>query len=126
MPRYDYKCANGHQHEMVFSMADYKQVIICPSTSCGLSSDLQVNRSFQIDIFEPYTETNFTGKPILVESAAQRDALCSEHSLSYDKTQFNRKPKSTTAVDDIDLGQVKTALETGVLPDGTKLELDAS
>ena len=124
MPLHDFECEDGHVNEVYLSMAGFTRIIDCPTISCGLKSNIQINKSFHVGVFEPYTEKNFNGKPILVESADHRDALCAEHHLSYDKTDYSRKPVTKAAVEDLDLGTVKTALETGKLPDGTKLELD--
>jgi len=45
--------------------------------------------------FSPYVEDNFTGEPIEVRSREQRDALCKQHGVTYDrssKVKSNKGP----------------------------------
>jgi len=66
---------------------------------------------FQTQTFKSYQEENFTGKDIKVESRGQRDALCAEHGLSYDGCKEASSPNTPPAIDSIDYGDLKAALE---------------
>jgi len=119
MPIYEYECAAGHRTERYSTMTDMQQIVSCP---CGLDAHKIISKVY-ISVFNPYVDNNFTGKPILVESKQQRDALCAKYHVTYDEVKFNRKPKTTPAVETIDFGDVKRALNERKLPDGTPLDL---
>lgn len=47
---------------------------------------------YQLSIFKPYTDENFTGKPIEIRTKAHREAVCKKHGLTYDR-YTNLRPK---------------------------------
>jgi len=137
MPMYKFTCKDGHVTDEYRPVADYVEYIKCGFkttrvvagnklrsrvTPCGLQADITIDTNLQVHTFKPYTEENITGKPIEITSRDQRDTLLKQHGLSYDSNKYHRKPEYKSAVDDVTLGDVKEALDTGRLPDGTKLD----
>ena len=121
LPIYEYECGRcSTRFDLVGSMSDYRPTV--SSSCCGVDSD-RVFTPVNISVFNPYLEHNLGPKPVLIETAAQRDALCQEHGVTYDSTRYVGKPKTKAAVEDVTLGDVKEALNKGKLPDGTKLEI---
>tara|TARA_R110000782_G_scaffold211669_6_gene299846 strand:- start:2414 stop:2764 length:351 start_codon:yes stop_codon:yes gene_type:complete len=111
MPRYDHICKCGKVFEHFCSLKDFTGSTL--STCCGLDSPVKIGL-VGVGVFKPYNEENFTGKTIEITSSSQRDALCEQHGLSYDSTRYVGKPKETSAVDDVTMGDVKEAYEAGV------------
>lgn len=66
---------------------------------------------FQAQTFKPYKEQGFTGKGIQIDSKGQREALCAKHGLSYDGCAEASKPNTPPAIDSINAGDLKAALE---------------
>ena len=73
--------------------------------------DIHGGPSPNVFTFKPYRTADFTGEDISVENRGQRDGLCSEHGLTYDGCRYLSKPRTPSAIDSIDYGDVKAALE---------------
>jgi hypothetical protein len=100
-------------------MKEYQSTVACET--CSELAD-RVFTPVQISVFNPYVEVNFNGKPIEVTSKRQRDELCAKHHVTYDSTQYMRRPKRQSAVDNLDYAVVKRSAERGKLDDGTPIE----
>lgn len=87
------------------------------------SRELDGGASFNVQTFKPYTEDGFNGDDIRVESKGQRDALCRKHHVTYDDCSGIKPPEVAPAIDSIDFGDVKHALEHGIDEDATELDL---
>ena len=108
--------------------------IVCPVCKKGwrrrtiykpvINPDSRHTPSFNAFVFKPYTEDGINGEPIRLESRSQRDRLCRENHLTYDITTNVRKPDVGYAIDTIDYGDVKEALEHGT-PNDDELDLPA-
>ena len=120
MPLYRFLCKNNHQTERFYSLAEWREEIQCPN--CSRKATICFATNLQVHTFKPYTEDNFTGKPIEITSKAQRDALCKKHGVTYDSNKYHRKPKPQYAVDDVKFDEVKRAAERGRLDDGTSIQ----
>lgn len=118
MPIYVFKCLKGHTEEKYIKLADFTNQSTC---TCGAASSLVVLPP-NINVFKPYVEYNMNKDPIVIETAKQRDALCAKLGVTYDTGQFVRKPNTPAAVDSLDYGVVKRAIENGRLEDGTPIE----
>lgn len=126
MPNYVFCCEDGHTTEQYRRLADFVDTTICSfllpcGSVCSLPAKIQILMP-NINVFNPYVEHNLAKEPILIESKKQRDELCEKHGVTYDSAQFVRKPREKSAVEDIDYGVVKQAINEGRLPDGTPLE----
>lgn len=133
MPLYRFMCKANHITEQQRSVTKFVEYIKCRhwvpvsvnnigSELCGKRAVLMLPKSLHVQTFKPYVEENFTGKPIHIETQAQRDKLCKQHGVTYDSNKYHRKPKQLDPTEHVDLGMVKDTWETGVLPDGTKLD----
>jgi hypothetical protein len=87
-----YRCSEGHYWErgtVCPACGDRWVGISCRDTSQGK----RLGRpGFYTYTFKPFTEDNFTGEPIEVHSREQRDRLCADHHVTYDRYS-NLKPK---------------------------------
>lgn len=138
MPIYKFTCDAGHITEEYRPVSDYVEYVRCAypiqrvsagnhklstkRSSCGLRANITICANLQVNTFKPYVEENMTGKPIHITSKDQRDQLCKQHGVSYDSNKYHSKPRRKAAVEDITLGDVKDAINSGRLPDGQKLE----
>lgn len=132
MPMYRFTCKAGHVTDEYRPLSRYREYIKCKAKigtahntliPCGLRSDITIATNLQVNTFKPYVEQHFDREPITVESRQQRDSLCAKHGVTYDTVKNFRKPVAKAAVEDITLGDVKQALETGRMPDGSKLDI---
>lgn len=100
-------------------------------TTRGKLDDVEQRRSIHggpspgVSTFKSYKEDGFgnSGRPVLVESKRQRDALCAEHHLTYDRYSTVTTPNTPPAIDSIDWGDVKHAVEHGISESKTQLDL---
>ena len=133
MPMYLYTCCAGHETEEFRYVSDYVEYILCkhrpdagsgklPHLPCGLKAFVTITTRTMVGAFKPYMENNLGPEPMQITSRAQRDALCEKHGVTYDSNKFYKKPKYRTAVEDLDLGTVKQALQTGRDTNGNKLK----
>jgi len=118
MPIYLFKCPKGHEKEEYRKLADFSNQSVC---DCGQSSSLVVLPP-NINVFNPYVEYNMSKEPIKIETKEQRDALCAKYGVTYDTGKYVRKPQEKAAVEDLDYGVVKRAIQNGKLDDGTPIE----
>lgn len=73
----------------------------CPSCGKSVSRVIQLTtppvekfaNAPNISVFKPYVEDGFNGNPIEITSFKQRDALCAEHNLTYDRYSHIKKKK---------------------------------
>ena len=127
MPNYVFQCEQGHTVEEYRRLADFVDTISCPYKSgargsiCGVPAKVKILVP-HISVFNPYVEHNMAKEPTLIETKKQRDELCAKHGVTYDSAQFVRKPREKAAVEDLDFGVVKQAMNEGRLPDGSPLE----
>lgn len=56
---------------------------------------------FQVNVFQPYVETDLPGGDVLIESKSQRDALLKQHGLTMDRFTNIRKPPTKTALEEM-------------------------
>lgn len=133
MPFYKFICPNGHETDQFRPLNKYAERIKCKhwvpiphggigSQPCGLRAVISISPRLEVNIFQPYVENNMAHKPIRIETKQQRDALCEKHGVTYDSTKYSRKPKYRAAVEDVTLGDVKEAFESGKTPDGDKIQ----
>lgn len=118
MPIYEFECKNGHEHEEFFRIADRPEYISCP---CGLRADIRISKRQYTNTFKPYVENHITGKPIVIETAKQRDQLLKKHNLTYDKYS-NIRRKYTPAVEGVTFDDIQRVTKNRKLDDGTPLE----
>jgi len=88
-----------------------------------LRSSLSGGPAPNVQTFKPYVEENFGDEPVLVGSKRHRDELCNKHQATYDRCSDIRPPDVAPAIDSIDFGDVKHALEHGVPEEDTELDL---
>lgn len=119
MPIYVFTCPKGHVTEQYRPVSKYTSKIRC---KCKRKATITVTNSLYVRTFKPYVEENFNGKPIEITSSEQRERLCKQHHVTYDTVKNFTKPKVKSALDDIDFGMVKAALNSGRTPDGEKLD----
>lgn len=119
MPLYKYLCPNNHETEKIRSVKKFTERIRC---HCGKRATICISTRLFAQTFKPYVDPNFTGEPIEITSKEQRDNLCKAHGVTYDSVKSVAKPKMKAAVEDLDFADVKRSIETGRLPDGSKLE----
>ena len=130
MPRYQYTCKHGHVTERIVPVAKYKEFIKCKANvgsqylaiPCGLRAGITIGKELHVNTFKPYVEPNFGPEPILVESKQQREMLCEKHNVTYDSVRYTCKKSVAAAVDSVNLGDVKEAIQTGRTPDGEKIQ----
>src|SRR5262245_50249175 len=123
MPYYEYICKKGHETERFYRIADRRDTVRC-SLCRGLAKQA-IPKQQQIRTFKPYIEENFDGTPIEITNKDQREALCKKHSLTYDSykhCQKKRPMENKSAVEDVELNDVKRAIESGRTSTGEKLD----
>lgn len=109
MPIYVFKCRNcGSTFEQYRRMADFSRQAIC---DCRGLSDLVVNNTVNISIFNPYVENNMAPEPIRIESKRQRDALCEKYGVTYDSSKYVRPSKYVAATDTITEKETETIIQ---------------
>ena len=69
------------------SREEYDQILADASRYRTIENNPGLGASAQV--FNPYIESDFTGKPIEVTTPDQRDALCKEHGVTYDSYQYS-------------------------------------
>lgn len=109
MPLYPYKCDScSHAEDLLRRMIDAPPwVTICPS--CGFETfrrDMEAGAP-AVSAFSPYVEDNFDGTPVEVTSSKQRDALCEQHGMTYDRVSNLKK-----ADPDVDVGLDEKMVES--------------
>jgi len=108
MALYRFICDCGHQKEIMRPMTKAPKRPRCAGCGEEMARDFS---TAQFIAFKPYTESNFTGEPIRIESPAQRDRLLKEHHLTYDSVKYWQKPQRSSVSDQITLEDVKAAIE---------------
>lgn len=111
MPVYPFECDECGQTDAVFAKMDdcgAEQMCLCGHEM------RRVYGRVNVEVFKPFIEEGFDGKPIEITSKAQRDALCAQHNMSYDTHKYHRKAKVKSAIDDITFDDVQGALAAGV------------
>lgn len=130
MPRYRYTCKYEHVTERIVPVAKFKEWIRCKHNMgsdkepvvCLSRADITISNNLEVNTFKPYVEPNFCREPILIENKQQREALCDKYGTTYDSCKYVRKTPTPAAVDSIDLGHVKEAIQSGRTPDGEKIQ----
>jgi len=133
MPQYRFICSRGHETEKYLPLSKFKKYIKCkhdvregtdsttwePATffPCGLRATLGIPKVLSMRSFKPYVEEHMTGKPIEITSSKQRDQLCKQHGVTYDKAKYFTKPKRAAAVDCMTDDEIHSAIEKSRIPD---------
>lgn len=77
MPAYPYLCERGHGFDLFFHMDEEKpEVTECPADRGSARRDYATQfRSQARRIFQPFTDTHLTGKPVEITSREQHERL---------------------------------------------------
>ena len=91
MPLYTYKCWGCDSSKEVFRRAQKPpKRVKCPG--CGKRIEQDYTAKFvNPDVFNPYVEDNFFNLPIEVNSKEQRETLCDNMQVTYDRGLYSRK-----------------------------------
>lgn len=88
MPLYDFHCHRcGSMKCFEGSMDNPPEAPFCRVCDEKMARDY----NSRLSIFKPYIEEHVTGVPTLLSTAAERDAFCAQHNVTYDRAGYAKK-----------------------------------
>jgi len=95
MPTYAYYCTRcGAEAESYRTMDSRLDAPTCGRCCKPMELDFSATVQEQrVDCFHPYVEEHFGPKPVEVTSRAQRDQLCKDTGLTYDRMTTPPRPQ---------------------------------
>ena len=106
MPYYEFWCDCGFKQGLIRPISKPPKRLKCSECNSRMYREFKVNTG----IYKSHIEMGFTGQPIEVTSAKQRDALCKEHGVTPDSYVYSKPKVKKTAIEELNYSEVKERL----------------